>query len=57
MTDSKTLPIEGSIIMVRGQRVILASDLATIYGVETHVLNQAVKRNIERLPEKFVFQL
>ena len=46
MQHSKTLPIESSIVLVRGQRVILASDLARIYGVETRVLNQAVKRNI-----------
>lgn len=57
MVESKTSPIESSIIAVRDQRVILASDLATIYGVETRVLNQAVKRNIERFPEDFMFRL
>jgi ORF6N domain len=57
MQHSKTLPIENSIILVRGQRVILAADLARIYGVETRVLNQAVKRNIQRFPEDFVFQV
>jgi len=57
MVESKTSPIESSIIAVRGQRVILASGLAIIYGVETPVLNQAVKRNIERFPEDFMFRL
>lgn len=56
MQHTKTLPIESSIILVRGQRVILAADLARIYGVETRVLNQAVKRNIQRFPDDFVLQ-
>ena len=41
----------------REQRVILDNDLAAIYGVETRALNQAVKRNPERFPHEFVFQL
>jgi len=41
----------------RGERVILDRDLAVLYGVETKVLNQAVKRNIERFPAEFMFQL
>ena len=45
------------ILLVRGHRVMLDSDLAELYGVETKVLNQAVKRNMERFPEGFVFQL
>jgi hypothetical protein len=57
MQYSKTLPIESSIILVRGQRVILASDLARIYGVETRVLNQAVKRNIQRFPDDLGLQV
>jgi len=57
MQYSKTLPIESSIVLVRGQRVILASDLARIYGVETRALNQAVKRNIQRFPDDFVFRV
>jgi len=57
MADSATVPIETSIILVRGQRVILASDLARIYGVETRVLNQAVKRNIDKFPEDFMSRL
>jgi len=43
--------------MIRGERVMLDRDLAEIYGVETRVLNQSVKRNIERFPERFMFQL
>jgi hypothetical protein len=54
---SETVPIEKSILVVRGHRVILAADLGKIYGVETRVLNQAVKRNRERFPEDFTFQL
>jgi len=42
---------------LRGHRVILDSDLATLYGVQTFRLNEAVKRNRERFPEDFVFQL
>ncbi len=49
--------IEGRIISVRGVQVMLDRDLAMLYGVETKVLNQAVKRNIERSPEDFMFQL
>ena len=49
--------IESLIITVRGKQVILDRDLARLYGVETKVLNQAVKRNIERFPEDFLFQL
>ena len=43
--------------MIRGQRVMLDFDLAAMYGVETKALNQSVKRNIERFPEDFMFQL
>ena len=49
--------IEKMIYIIRGQRVMLDSDLAELYGVETRTLNQAVKRNIERFPEDFLFQL
>ena len=42
---------------IRGERVILDRDLAMLYGVETRELIQAVKRNIERFPEDFMFQL
>jgi hypothetical protein len=57
MASRESVPIEKSILVVRGQRVILAADLAKIYGVETRVLNQAVKRNRERFPEDFTFRL
>lgn len=50
-------PIESQIFLVRGQRVLLDSDLAGLYGVEVRALNQAVKRNEERFPLDFVFQL
>ena len=50
-------PLEPLIVRVRGQRVILDADLARLYGVNTKVLNQAVKRNAERFPEDFAFQL
>jgi hypothetical protein len=43
--------------VIRGQRVMLDFDLAAMYGVKTKVLNQSVKRNIERFPEDFMFQL
>lgn len=49
--------IQNKIHEIRGQRVMLDSDLAQMYGVETKVLNQSVKRNIERFPEDFMFQL
>ncbi len=49
--------ITNSILLIRGQKVILDSDLATLYGVETRILLQAVKRNEERFPEDFMFQL
>ncbi len=49
--------IQSKIYEIRGQRVMLDRDLAELYQVETRVLNQAVKRNIERFPEDFMFQL
>ena len=49
--------IEKAILLVRKQKVMLDADLAALYGVETRVLVQAVKRNIERFPEDFMFQL
>lgn len=55
--DSGLMPIENLIHIIRGQQTMLDSDLAKLYGVETRVLNQAVKRNIERFPEDFMFQL
>ena len=49
--------IERLIFLIRGQRVMLDRDLATLYGVPTKVLNQAIKRNKGRFPEDFMFQL
>ena len=49
--------IQKKIYEIRGQKVMLDRDLATMYGVETRALNQAVKRNMERFPEDFMFQL
>jgi len=49
--------IERSILLIRGQKVMLDRDLAELYGVETRVLVQAVKRNLRRFPPDFMFQL
>lgn len=49
--------IENKIYVIRGQKVMLDRDLAELYGVETFNLNKAVKRNGERFPEDFMFQL
>ena len=49
--------IEPLIKVIRGQQVMLDKDLATLYGIETKVLNQTVKRNIERFPDDFRFEL
>ena len=49
--------IEDTILLIRGKRVILDQDLAKLYGVTTKILNQAVKRNLDRFPEDFMFQL
>ena len=49
--------IERAILLIRGEKVMLDSDLAAIYGVTTKALNQAVKRNVSRFPEDFMFQL
>ena len=54
---AETKDIKSLIYVVRGQQVMLDSDLAMIYQVETKVFNQAVSRNIERFPENFRFQL
>ena len=55
MAAKKSIDIP--IQIVRGQRVVLDSDLAALYGVETKVFNQAIKRNQRRFPEDFAFQL
>ena len=49
--------IERSILLIRGQKVMIARDLAYLYGVPTKVLNQVVKRHAHRFPEDFMFQL
>lgn len=51
------LQIQQCIYEIRGEKVMLDRDLAEMYGVEVRVLNQAVKRNIKRFPEDFMFQL
>ena len=55
--EISNLQIEKKIFVVRGAQVMIDRDIAELYGVETKVLNQAVKRNIERFPEEFMFQL
>jgi len=61
MVNEKSLvpveKIEKAILLIRGQKVMLDADLAALYGVETRVLVQAVKRNIERFPDDFMLQL
>jgi len=49
--------ITGKIYLTRGQKVMLDRELAELYGVETRVLNQAVRRNIKRFPSDFIFSL
>lgn len=56
-TASLIRQVEPTIRFLRGQHVVLDSDLARLYGVTTRALNQAVKRNRERFPSDFVFQL
>lgn len=51
------IDIKSLIHVIRGQQVMLDSDLAMLYGVETRSLNQSVKRNIRRFPDDFMFQL
>ena len=61
MTVSKSLipieRIEKSILLIRGHKVMLDRNLAELYGVETRVMVQAVKRNLTRFPGDFMFQL
>ena len=54
---NEIVPIQKLIYEIRGHKVMLDSDLARLYEVETRILNQAVKRNIERFPEDFMFQI
>ena len=60
MNNTQVIPvdiIENKILLIRGQRVMIDRDLAGLYGVPTKVLNQAVKRNIEKFPSDFMFIL
>lgn len=61
MTDKALIAsveqIKSQIFLIRGQKVMLDADLAELYGVPTKVLNQAIKRNSERFPVDFMFQL
>jgi hypothetical protein len=60
MVDESLIPlerVERTILILRGHRVILDSDLAALYGVETRRLNEQVRRNEARFPEDFAFQL
>ena len=56
-SDNQPQAIENMILNIRGQQVLLDHDLARLYGVETKRLNEQVKRNMERFPEDFMFQL
>ena len=57
LTNIPIEKIEGSILAIRGERVILDSVLARVYGVTTARLNQQVRRNVKRFPADFMFQL
>ena len=60
MKESGLIPIERiekAIYLIRGEKVILDSDLAALYGVTTTRLNEQVRRNLERFPEDFAFRL
>lgn len=55
--EQDILQIENMIYIIRGHKVMIDSDLAKLYGVETKALNQAVRRNLKRFPDDFMFQL
>ncbi len=60
MAVSQIIPveiIENKILLIRGQKILLDKDLAYLYGIETFNLNKAVKRNLKRFPDDFMFQL
>ena len=60
MKKTQVIPveiIENKILLIHGQKVLLDKDLAYLYGIETFNLNKAVKRNLDRFPEDFMFQL
>ena len=56
-SDSGLMPIENLIHIIRGQQVMIDSDLARLYGVETKYLKRSVKANIKRFPSDFMFEL
>jgi hypothetical protein len=58
--SSELLPLEAitqRIVLIRGQKVLLDADLAALYGVETRRLNEQVRRNLDRFPEDFIFEV
>ena len=55
--EISNLQIEKKIFVIRGMQVMIDRDIAELYGVETRILNQAVKRNLNRFPEEFMFQM
>lgn len=60
MKENSIIPVEkitNKIFLIRKEKVMLDSDLADLYGVETRVLKQAVRRNLDRFPQDFMFQL
>ena len=57
MNTNKVIPIQNLIYEIRGHKVMFDSDLADLYDVELKIMNQAVKRNIDRFPSDFMFQL
>jgi len=57
MAMKRARPLESLILTLRGRKVMLDTDLAELYGVPTKAFNQAVKRNADRFPEDFMFQL
>ena len=56
-SDTLAVQVERRIFLVRGQKVMLDFDLAELYGVETRALKQAVRRNLDRFPADFMFEL
>ena len=57
MENKELAIIQNKILVIRNQQVMIDRDIAELYGVETRILNQAVKRNMERFPNEFCFQL
>ena len=57
MIPIEVTTIQNRILLIRNQQVMIDRDIAELYGVETKRLNEQVKRNIERFPEEFMFQI